>query len=401
MTGTIAVIKSRGVPPRLADEGLDGGTRNLTETVRAFTRHGLAVSIFSSSPDISAPFVEVVDAVAIHRLPVRVDARDTGIKLDVERAQVFARNLLEYPAYAGSTFDFLHTHHWTSAAPALLEERKWRRVHLHTPHLLVAEKLRLLGLPSNGRAVEIEHAALSKADRLIAVSGAEAKAMKTIYGAEDSRISVIPNGVSAEFMAEQINEATLMARLRSSQLRLVSVGRLARQKGMDILVRAVASAAARGLDVSCTVVGGEYHSEPGELSMLRELAARLGVAERLSFIGHRSTSAIVETLRASTVYVQPTRYESQGLAILEAMSVGLPVIATRLPALSEYFSDGINGLLIDSESPEAVVRALEFLAAHPDRAVTMGSANRELVKPMTWERACSATVDCLGLLSAR
>lgn len=396
----IAVIKSRAVPFGLKDEDLDGGTRNLTETVRAFAREGLAVSIFTSSLGSTAPRVETVDGITIHRLPIHVDLRQTGIDLDVERAGVLAKALLAYPPYADTMFDFLHTHHWTSAAPELLERRRHLRLHLHTPHLLVVEKLRLLGLPDNPRALAIEKSALATADRIIAVSRSEAEAVSKHYGINEGRVSVIPNGVSREFLANPMDGPRLAVNLGLSPLRLVSVGRLARQKGVDILVRAVALASERGLDVHCTVIGGPYHSEPDELPMLIDLASKLGVSDRVEFVGQRNTLAVVETLLASSVYVQPTRYESQGLAILEAMAVGLPVITTRLAAVSEYLRDGVNGILIDPESHEATVEALAFLMGHPELALAMGSANRELVKRMDWERACALTIRCLGLALA-
>jgi glycosyltransferase involved in cell wall biosynthesis len=401
VTLSIAVIKSRGVPFALQDEALDGGTRNLTETVGEFARQGLSVNIFTSSPAPIAPSVETVDGIIIHRLPVHVDPRHTGIDLDVERAGIFARALLAYPPYANTTFDFLHTHHWTSAAPELLERRRYRSLHLHTPHLLVAEKLRLLGLPDNPRALVIEQSALAMADRIIAVSRSEAEVVSKHYGVSEERVAVIPNGVSREFLANSVDGVRLAERLGSSPLRLVSVGRLARQKGVDILVRAVALALARGLDVRCTVIGGPYHSEPDELPNLIELASKLGVSDHVEFVGQRTTLAVVEMLLASSVYVQPTRYESQGLAILEAMAVGLPVITTRLAAVSEYLRDGVNGILVDPECPEATVEALAFLMGHPELAVAMGSANRELVKPMDWQRACALTIRCLGIAEAR
>lgn len=396
MSTSIAVIKSRGVPNALRDENLDGGTRNLTETVRAYARQGLAVSIFSSSPELSGAAIELVDDIAIHRLPVHVDARHTGVELDVRRAERFATVLLSYPPFADAVFDYLHTHHWTSAVPAIVRRRNYRGRFVHTPHLLVAEKLNLLGLPPHPVALNIERGALAHADRIIAVSHAEADTIRSLYATDGQRIAVIPNGVSAEFAASRPGGSSLAERLDARPLRLVSVGRLAHQKGVDILVRAVALLVAGGLDVRCTIIGGEYHSEPGLMSMLARLAASLGVADRIDFTGHQPTAAIVRMLASSAVYVQPSRYESQGLAILEAMASGLPVIATRLPAVAEYLGHGINGLLVDPESPEAVADALRYLAAHKDRAAAMGSANRDAASAMDWATACALTIAALG-----
>lgn len=395
VNASIAVIKSRGVPTALKDENLDGGTRNLTQTVRAYARQGLKVSIFSSSPELSEPQIELVDDIAIHRLPVHVDARHTGVELDVLRAEKLATGLLSYSPFADATFDYLHTHHWTSAVPAIVQRRNYRRRYVHTPHLLIAEKLNFLGLPAYPNAIDIERAALACADKVIAVSHAEADTIRSLYGTDPQRIAIIPNGVSAEFSTSSLNAATLAKRMVATPLRLVSVGRLAHQKGVDILVRAVALSAARGLDVRCTVIGGEYHSEPGLMAALTGLAATLGVADRIDFTGYLPTAAIVKVLASSAIYIQPSRYESQGLATLEAMASGLPVIATRLPAVTEYLTEGVNGRLIDSESPEAAADALSYLMAHKDQAVAMGSVNRNVASRMDWESACALTMAAL------
>lgn len=395
MKASIAVIKSRGVPTALKDENLDGGTRNLTETVRTYARQGLAVSIFSSSPELTSPQVEVFDDIAIHRLPVHVDARHTSVALDVHRAETFASALLDYPPFAGATFDYLHTHHWTSAAPAIIQRRNYRRRFVHTPHLLLAEKLKLLGMPVDPRAIGIERAALAYADKVIAVSHAEADTIRALYDIEDERIAVIPNGVSGEFVAAR-SGSSLAARLSTTPLRLVSVGRLAHQKGVDILIRAVAVATARGLDVRCTVIGGEYHSEPGLMTTLVGLAATLEVADRINFNGHETTAAIVDELASSAIYLQLSRYESQGLAVLEAMASGLPVIATRLPAIAEYLEDGVNGLLVDPDSPERTADALDYLIAHKKMAVAMGAANRVRGSAVDWAATSDLTLAALG-----
>jgi glycosyltransferase involved in cell wall biosynthesis len=144
------------------------------------------------------------------------------------------------------------------------------------------------------------------------------------------------------------------------------------------------------------MIGGEYHSEPGLMTTLAALAAKVGVADRIDFKGHQTTGMIVEELASSAIYLQPSRYESQGLAIMEAMASGLPVIAARLPAIEEYLEDGVNGLLVRPDSPEATADALSYLMAHKELAVAMGAVNRVRGSAADWAAACDLTLAALG-----
>ena len=134
---------------------------------------------------------------------------------------------------------------------------------------------------------------------------------------------------------------------------LLSVSRLTEQKGLDVAVRALASLPE---DTVLVVLG-----EGPERESLETLARDLGVAERLRLRGREPD--VAAWLRRASVLVHPARWEGFGLAVLEAMLAGLPVVASNVSSLPELVVDGETGLLVRPDDPSAlalgVARALE------------------------------------------
>ncbi|GAB6875657.1 glycosyltransferase [Thermaerobacter litoralis] len=133
-----------------------------------------------------------------------------------------------------------------------------------------------------------------------------------------------------------------------------TVARLSREKGVDVLLRAVALLHRHGLPVTCLVVG----AGPDEPA-LRRLAGRLGIGAWVRWAGHRPQAA--RWLRAVDVYVQPSRQEAYGLAVVEAMAAGRPVVASRTGGLEELIRDGVDGRLVPPDEPAALARVLASL----------------------------------------
>ncbi|MFN3486623.1 MAG: glycosyltransferase, partial [Planctomycetota bacterium] len=115
----------------------------------------------------------------------------------------------------------------------------------------------------------------------------------------------------------------------------------------------------------------------GEESELRRAAARAGLADAVIFPGERDSS---EVLSSFDLFVQPSLYESQGLAILEAMAAGRPVIATDVGGVRDVVRDGETGLLVPPKDPGALAAALVELARAPERAGALAARARAEVR---------------------
>ena len=134
---------------------------------------------------------------------------------------------------------------------------------------------------------------------------------------------------------------------------LLAVGRLTPQKGLDVALRALPLLPE---DTVLVVL-----SEGPERAALEQLARELGVERRVFLLGR--VPDVASWLRRATVFVHPARWEGFGLAVLEAMLAGLPVVASRVSSLPELVADGETGLLVRPDDPSAlalgIARALE------------------------------------------
>ena len=144
---------------------------------------------------------------------------------------------------------------------------------------------------------------------------------------------------------------------------VLSVSRLTRQKGIDTAIQALSLLPD---DVVLVVLG-----EGPERELLRELAEELVVGDRVFLPGR--VPDVGAWLRRAHAYVQPSRWEGFGLAVLEAMVSGLPVVATNVSSLPELVADGDTGVLVPPEDPAALARGIEQALADP----SLGAAGRD------------------------
>jgi glycosyltransferase involved in cell wall biosynthesis len=155
-------------------------------------------------------------------------------------------------------------------------------------------------------------------------------------------------------------------------------------KGLDVLLHAFREVAGRHPECYLMVVG----VDPGR-SMAPGVAARLGLADRIRWTGIRDEGW--RLLDAADVYVQPSLSEGLGLSILEAMALGLPVVATPVGGIPEVVVDGRTGFLASAPTAEALAAALERLLTDRSRWQALGEAGRRRYLEMFDGRRSAAT----------
>jgi GalNAc-alpha-(1->4)-GalNAc-alpha-(1->3)-diNAcBac-PP-undecaprenol alpha-1,4-N-acetyl-D-galactosaminyltransferase len=161
--------------------------------------------------------------------------------------------------------------------------------------------------------------------------------------------------------------------------RIVSVGRLAPQKGHDVLLRAFAEVAREHPDWTLTIVG-----EGPQRQTLLQLAAALGIAEQVEFRGWVPEPG--EVLAASDVFVMASRYEGFPNALLEAMACGLPVISTHSVGAQEIVTDGYDGLLTPVGDELALAAAMRRLIEDPALRARLARSGMEVSERYSLER---------------
>jgi glycosyltransferase involved in cell wall biosynthesis len=156
--------------------------------------------------------------------------------------------------------------------------------------------------------------------------------------------------------------------------RLLFVGTYGRRKGVFELVEAVASVRARGFDVSLEIVG--QPESPADDARLRELVASRDLGDAITFAGIRRASELGGVYSAADLLCLPSYQELLPMVLLEAMSCGVPVIATRVGGIPDLVDEGRSGLLVDPGDVDELADAISSLAGDAERRRAMSDAAR-------------------------
>ena len=161
---------------------------------------------------------------------------------------------------------------------------------------------------------------------------------------------------------------------------IVSVGRLRAKKGLNNLIDACALLRQRGQAFACEIVGyGE------EQTQLQAQIDRLGLARQVRLVGKLAREQVIERYAHAAVYVQPSRIAADGdrdgipNVLLEAMAMGLPVVASRVSGIPELVGDGVNGLLVEPDEPAALADAITRLLQRPTLCADLACRARATV----------------------
>jgi glycosyltransferase involved in cell wall biosynthesis len=160
-------------------------------------------------------------------------------------------------------------------------------------------------------------------------------------------------------------------------LRLLFVGRYGERKGCYELIAALAQARAAGTEATLRFVGREEYD--GEERVLRDDVEQFGVAAAVEFAGVKDGPDLAECYAEAQVLCLPSRREGVPLVLLEAMSFGLPVIATPVGGIADYVAHEDNGLLVPPGDVDALAVSIAVLAADPELRTRLGEAARRRV----------------------
>lgn len=201
----------------------------------------------------------------------------------------------------------------------------------------------------------------------------------------DLDIKVIHNGVDTMLFHPAAGKPVAAG----GAVRLLAVGRLVAQKGVDVLLDALTRP---GLESAVLdVVGdGEWRSR------LEAQAGGSGLAGRVNFSGWRDRDALAAVYRDADVFVLPSRDEGMPNVLLEAMASGLPVAASRVSGAEDLVTEGESGFLVPPDDPEALATALRRLIGSAELRATMGACGRRRAETQfTWRAAATAYLDLL------
>lgn len=190
-------------------------------------------------------------------------------------------------------------------------------------------------------------------------------ALETAPGAD---IDVIPNGVDVRLFRPGPAD---------SKVDLLFVGRLIERKGVDVLLRAVGDLAREHRQVTLAIAG-----DGPEKNRLQELSRRLGLGERVTFLGHLERTSLAELYRRASIFVLPAIRDAMPNAALEAMASGLAVITTPGGA-GDLIHD--NGFVVPPRNPSSIRDAIGCYLADPQLLAAHQARSRALAQSMSWQ----------------
>lgn len=188
-----------------------------------------------------------------------------------------------------------------------------------------------------------------------------------VYGIDERRIVSMPNLID---LCRFDNPAPLEPASSSPRpLTILIVSRLTPFKGVDVGIRALPLLCRP--DVRLRIVGsGRVEAE------LRQMAATLGVTDRVEFAGEVAPERIHHEYARADIFALPSRYEPFGIVLVEAMAAGLPVVASRTGGIPDVLEGGNVGLLTPVGDEQALAAALNTLLVNPELRARMGAAGR-------------------------
>jgi glycosyltransferase-like protein len=236
--------------------------------------------------------------------------------------------------------------------------------------------------------IDCQRQAISEPDKVLVVSDQWRRILEADYGVS---ATVVRNGV--DVCRFQSADRRLAASLRESigaggRPLILTVGGIEPRKGSETLVRAVALLRNGGLDPILAVVGGhsfqDYRAYRERVfSLLPELGLEHG--RDIALLGTVADAELPSWYAAADVFAFPSTKEGWGLAILEAMSAGLPVAASDLPVFREYLASGREALLVPVDDPAALAWALTSILGDRQLAERLRAAGRTVAARFTWE----------------
>ena len=385
----VAMLSMHGCPvARLGERDTGGMNVYLLRVTRELGERGHLVDVYTRVHD--ARDAQLMDLGCNARV-VHLEAgpyQETKASLQ-QYIPEFLESLKEFQESEEITYDQIHSHYWLSGLAGMELSRTLGIPHTMTFHTLARAKM-------EARPAEIEPANRIAAETLVAqsvdsivVSTEQEKGdLGRLYDVAAERVNVVPAGVDLDlFQPMDQSKARQELGLTESKV-ILSVGRVEPLKGVDILITAVSKLD----DISNTrllIVGGEPGSDP-ELQKLMELAATLGVADSVTFTGAVEQTELPKYYSAADVFVMPSYYESFGLAALEAMACGTPIVTSSAAGGPKSFVDeGETGYLIPWPSPESYAERLDQLLRDTATRQRVGRAARAKALMMGWDTVAS------------
>jgi glycosyltransferase involved in cell wall biosynthesis len=263
----------------------------------------------------------------------------------------------------------------TPTVVALRNLNIYDRTYYDNPRLRLLERLVRLGLP--------------RARRILFPSRAAAELIARRIPIPADKVAIVPHGVSLDLLA------TGGGPVAAGVPYLFLPAPLERHKNLGVLIRSLCQVSDPDLELW---IAGHDTTDPSHAAELRGLVAELGLGERVRFLGSVPYREILPYYRGAVALVFPSRLETFGQPLLEAMVAETPIVASDIPAFREIAAD--VALYFDPRDPAALAKAVDRVRSQPGETRARVHRGRERARDFSWKRSvdalCGVFQDVLG-----
>jgi D-inositol-3-phosphate glycosyltransferase len=295
----------------------------------------------------------------------------------------FTCNLENFRKNNGLEYDIIFSNYWLSTWVGAYLRRWWKVPQVITFHTLGLIKNSIgIGEDEPELRVVTERESVKSCECIIASTTEEKDAIVKYYNTPQENISVVACGVNVE----QFQPADrLIARRRLgiyNEKIILFVGRIDPLKGVEQLVTSLCYL--KGFDdLKMVIIGGDEDSQD-EISRLEKMSHKLGISDKIEFMGTVKHTDLPAYYNAADVCVVPSYYESFGLVALESLACGTPVVATDVGNLRNIIRNGETGYVVPDNNPVQLADKIAKILSEPGFRNRPSLAIRDSIIKYSW-----------------
>lgn len=376
----IMMISTHGyvaAEPEFGKPDTGGQVVYVLELSKCLARMGYSVDILTRRFEDQPAVERVADRVRVLRFPC--GGRDFIRKETLcESIPEWVENVSRFIRTKGLQYEFINSHYWDAGLAGQALANRYNIPHLHTPHSIGAWKRdNMDGTPEElehkynfRRRIREEKVVYDECDLVIATTPTQRDILRaTEYDVPIEKVRVIPPGYDDQRFFP-VSLATRMALKQDLEMEgpmILALGRMAKNKGYDLLIRSMPTVFERVENSRLLLAVGGTDPNPKEIEQingLKRLAQELGIADRVIFRDYISDEQLPDYYRAADIFALSSRYEPFGMTAVEAMACGTPAVVTTEGGLYEQVTWGLEALYANPFDPEAFGHAMASVLQH-------------------------------------
>ncbi len=397
--------------PLASEEGKETGGMNVyvLELAKELASMGHKVDIFTRSQDVhNKVVVQITENLRLMHLPAgpQKPLSKNNILPYIDQ---FVGEFKKFVEEEKIEYDVLHCHYYLSGLVGLKIKESTNLpivMSFHTLALMKNLVARSEAEKEDKSRIQAEFQLVKAADHLIASSEAESAYINYLYECPTNKITVIPPGVNRKhFYPIDKDVAKEKIGVETSEKIVLFVGRIEPLKGIDSLIYAmkIITTQCPNLSVRLIIVGGDVSQKISlwkkELQTLEALRSILNIPNIVRFVGQRKQEELRYYYNSAEVVVMPSHYESFGMTALEAMSCGIPVIASNITGVANIIDEKHDFLITSVNNPLLLAAQIEYLLTNEKLHAKVSQEVLQNVTDFTWTKTAEKTLGIYNSLT--